>query len=98
VTGVESARPPITASASGRCSSAPAPSPSASGSSPNSVQNGRHQDRPQTDAPGVGDRGLERLALRVQLLGEVEQHDPVLDHEAHEQDQPIADEMFRSMP
>ena len=37
VTSVASARPPITATASGRCSSAPAPMPSASGARPASV-------------------------------------------------------------
>src|SRR2546425_208228 len=37
VIGVESARPPITARARGRCSSLPAPIPRASGSKPNRV-------------------------------------------------------------
>ena len=38
VTGVDNASPPMTASARGRWSSAPAPMPNAKGKSPNSVQ------------------------------------------------------------
>ena len=38
--------------------------------------------------PACAIAALERLALRVQLLGEVEQHDAVLHDEADEQDEP----------
>ena len=34
------------------------------------------------------DGGVEGLALLMQMLGEVEQHDAVLDHEADEQNDP----------
>ena len=94
----QASSPPITASASGRCSSAPAPRPSASGSSPNSVQSvviriGRSRTRAASY-----DRFVRRHAAVALALGEVQQHDAVLDDQADSRISPIADETFRSVP
>ena len=78
----------MTASASGRCSSAPAPMPSASGTRPNSVHSvviriGRSRIRAASYTASCSGHPAETLALRV-----VEQHDAVLDDQADEQDEP----------
>ena len=67
VTGVDNVRPPMTASASGFCNSAPDPKPNASGSKPNNVQNvvikiGRSRIRPAWQR---GSYGFLELTKRI---------------------------------
>jgi hypothetical protein len=79
--------PPATAMPSGARASPPAPRPNAIGTMPAIVEDCRHEDGPE-----ARDRGLTRgcdevLALLAELVGELDDEDRILGHEADQHDE-----------